>query len=177
MKNCYDREVLPAPLFAKIEAGSLNLVGYHMSSGQAQALDIYLRQSFYNAGPQNKGQPTDSSIIHTLVLHGNGCSDENLASILSGLLIQKKLRHFHYSGNKFSQKSVDELAKVFEWEYPDNLKSLVLSKLITQSFTLSKLLENMCKMENLQKLVLHDIALEDCVPPTSFEDLTDPTES
>ena len=35
----------------------------------------------------------------------------------------------------------------------------------------------MCKMENLQKLVLHDIALEDAVPPTSFEDLTDPSES
>ena len=102
MKNCYDREVLPAPLFAKIEAGALNLVGYHMSSGQAQALDIYLRQSFINAGHLNKEQPTDSSIIHTLVLHENGCSDENLAAILSGLCIQKKLRHFHYSGNRFS---------------------------------------------------------------------------
>ena len=32
-------------------------------------------------------------------------------------------------------------------------------------------------MENLQKLVLHDLALENAVPPTSFEDLTDPTES
>ena len=111
------------------------------------------------------------------MLHENGCSDENLASILGGLLIQKKLRHFHYSGNKFSQKSVEELTKVFEWEYPENLKSLVLSRLITHSFTLAKLLENMCKMENLQKLVLHDIALEDAVPPTSFEDLTDPSES
>ena len=140
MKNCYDREVLPAPLFAKIEAGTLNLCGYYMSTGQAQALDIYLRQSFYNIGPHNKESPTDSSIIHTVVLHENGCSDENLASILSGLCVQKKLRHFHYSGNRFSQKSVEQLADVFEWEYPDNLKSLVLSRLTTHQFTLSKLL-------------------------------------
>ena len=43
MKNCIKKEVVPAPIFAKISQGKLNLTGYSLSSGQAQALEIFLK--------------------------------------------------------------------------------------------------------------------------------------
>ena len=107
MRNCYEREVIPDPIFAKIEQGTLNLTGYHISQGQALALEIYLRENMKNVENLKQKVPIDSSIIHTLILHSNGCSDKSLASILQGLMEQQKLRHFHYSGNTLGKESVE----------------------------------------------------------------------
>ena len=83
---------------------------------------------------------------------------------------QEKLRHFHYSGNTLGRESVEQLSEIFDWQFPNNLKSLVLSKVKTNYVTLTKLTEYMCKMENLEKLVMQDLSLEDTLAPCHLGD-------
>ena len=44
MNDCYDRNVMPFPIYSKISGNMLKLVGYYLNDGYCQAMEKYLRQ-------------------------------------------------------------------------------------------------------------------------------------
>jgi len=81
LKHCYNKSVIPSPLFSKIQKGTLALIGYHINEGQAQALSHFLIDA----------DSVESANIKTLILHNNGCSDVAFALLLKGLVLQGEL--------------------------------------------------------------------------------------
>ena len=44
MKDCYTNMVMPFPVFSKIRANMLKLIGYHLNEGYAKAMETFLTQ-------------------------------------------------------------------------------------------------------------------------------------
>ena len=62
------------------------------------------------------------------------------------------------------------MGEIFDWEVPNYIESLVLSKLHTNFVVMQKLTHEMCKMGDLKKLVMQDLSLEDTLAPCHVGD-------
>ena len=92
---------MPFPVFSKIRANTLSLVGYHLNEGYCKAM-----QNFFNS------QSAQEALLEKLVLHANSCTDESFAAILTGLLKNSRLRHLHYSLNDLGHLSNMAITKL-----------------------------------------------------------------
>lgn len=150
MKDCYNKSVLPSPLFSKIKAGSLNMIGYHVSKGICEAFKKFMIE-----------HNQDDTNIQSLVLHSNGIQDASAAEIFEGLVEKTNFKHLHYSMNDFGQKSLLQIERLLVKPYPNQLKSLVLCDLKIYGKTVLELTQVLLKTTSLEKLVLKGISLSD----------------
>ena len=101
MNNCYNKKVMPFPIFSKIRGNVLKLVTYNLNEGYCFALEKFLSK-----------MSAQESLVEKLILHGNNCTDTSFAAILRGLVCNSRLRHLHYSLNEFGHYSNQALLKL-----------------------------------------------------------------